>query len=138
MTVNECIAHVDEVKPNAFQDDTKVRWIGQLEGRIAAEIFLMAPAELRKFHFTSMDEDGGKELLADPPYDDIYTAYLTAKVDSKNGEYNKLSTAAQAFNRLWDEFSAYIANTYDPAGGYPETAIRIEEEEGEEEYAVYE
>ena len=122
MTVEECIAYVDEVKPNAFSEDTKVRWIGQLEGRIAAEIFLMAPAELEMFRFTSAEEDEDKELLVDPPYDDIYTAYLTAKVDSKNGEFNKLATAAQAFNRIWDEFSAYIANLYDPAGGYPDEA----------------
>ena len=141
MTVSECIAYVDEVKPNAFSPDMKAIWIGQLEGRIAAEIFLMAPAELKKFHFTTEDEDGNKTLLVDPPYDDIYTAYLTAKVDSKNGEFNKLSTAAQAFNRLWDEFSAYIANTYDPAAGYygeigSEYANDHTWEEGEEEFGI--
>lgn len=118
MTVNECVQHVDKIKPNAFPGSAKIAWIGQLEGKIASEIFLMAPAELKRFHFTS--GDGGKTLLVDPPYDDIYIAYLTAKVDSKNGEFNKLSTAAQAYNRLWDELSAYIANQYSPANGYPE------------------
>ena len=120
MTVYECVSYVDEVKPNAFPTNAKIAWLGQLEGRIAAEIFLMAPAELKRFHYRSASEDGSKELLVDPPYDDIYSAYLTAKVDSKNGEYNKLSTAAQAFNRLWDEFSAWIGNMYDPAAGYLE------------------
>ncbi len=125
MTVYECVSSVDTVKPNAFPMNTKIRWLGQLEGRIAAEIFLMAPAELKQFRFTSAAKDGSKELLIDAPYDDIYSAYLTAKVDSKNGEFNKLSTAAQAFNRLWDEFSAYIGNLYDPAGGYREEEVGI-------------
>lgn len=118
MTVSECIQFVDGVKPNAFPAEAKIAWLGQIEGKIASEIFLMAPAELRRFHFKTVLEDGDKELLVDPPYDDIYIAYLTAKVDSKNGEYNRMSTAAQAFNRLWAEFSAYIGNMYDPAAGY--------------------
>lgn len=118
MTVKECIEFVDAVKPNAFPAEAKIVWVSQVEGRIASEIFLMAPAELHQFRFRTALEDGDKELLVDPPYDDIYIAYLTAKVDSKNGEFNRLSTAAQTFNRLWDELSAYIANMYDPAAGY--------------------
>lgn len=143
MKVYEAINLVDEVKPNAFPENVKVLWLGQLEGRIASEIFLMAPAELGKFHFSTIAEDGYKELLVDPPYDDIYTAYLTAKVDSKNGEFNKLSTAAQAFNRIWDDFSAFIANTYDPASGYygeigSEFGQSSTWEEGDEEYGIVE
>ncbi len=142
MTVYECVSFVDDVKPNSFPLNAKIAWVGQVEGRIASEIFLMAPAELEQFHYHNAAEDGGKKLLVDPPYDDIYTAYLTAKVDSKNGEFNKLSTAAQAFNRLWDEFSAYIANLYDPAAGYygeigsgyPEET----QEEGGEEFGIVE
>lgn len=136
MTVYDCIAMVDEVKPNAFPMNAKVMWLGQLEGRIANEIFMMAPAELRRFAYRNAAEDGYKELLVDPPYDDIYNAYLTAKVDSKNGEFNKLSTAAQSFNRIWDEFSAYIANTYNPAGGYIEDSGYTDWQEGDEEFAI--
>ena len=128
MTVSECIQYVDEVKPNAFPTEAKIAWVGQIEGRIASEIFLMAPAELAQFRFRTVMTDGDKELLLDPPYDDIYSAYLTAKVDSKNGEFNRMSTAAQAFNRLWNEFSAYIGNLYDPAGGYPDEESMLRRE----------
>ena len=121
MTVYECVSYVNAAKPNAFPDNAKIVWLGQLEGRIASEIFLMAPAELEKFNYRNKTKE-------------------TAKVDSKNGEFNKLSTAAQAFNRLWDEFSAYIANLYDPAAGYygeigsgyPEET----QEEGGEEFGI--
>ncbi len=134
MTVSECIQFVDAVKPNAFPVEAKLAWVSQIEGRIASEIFLMAPAELHRFRFTTILGDGDKELLVDPPYDDIYSAYLTAKVDSKNGEFNRLSTAAQAFNRLWDEFSATIANLYDPAAGsYGDPGSDRQEQTEEEE-----
>ena len=116
MTVKDCIDLVDDVKPNAFPPAAKLRWLGEIEGRIASEIFLMAPAEIRQFAYTP--EMQNYELLLDPPWDDIYIAYLTAKTDSKNGEFNRLSTAAQAFNRKWNELSAYMANLYAPANGY--------------------
>ena len=131
MTVRECIEFVDSVKPNAFAPYTKMVWLSQLEGRIASEIFLMAPAELAQFAYRDGVVDADKELLVDPPYDDIYVAYLTAKVDSKNGEFNRLSTAAQSFNRLWNEFAAYIGNLYDPAAGY--YMIQAASNNGEEE-----
>ena len=138
MTARECIEFVDGVKPNAFSPNTKLVWLGQLEGKIASEIFLMAPAELKQFSYRA-SADQYKELLVDPPYDDIYVAYLTAKVDSKNGEFNRLSTAAQSFNRLWNEFSAYIANTYNPAAGYygePGSDRRETTEEEETEFEL--
>jgi len=116
MTVRDCIGFVDDVKPNAFPAYAKLKWLGEIEGKIASEIFLMAPAELIRFRYTAEMQD--YELLLDPPFDDIYIAYLTAKADSKNGEFNRLSTSAQAFNRKWNELSAYIANLYAPANGY--------------------
>lgn len=141
MTVRECIEFVDDVKPNAFTAEAKLAWVSQIEGRIASEIFLLAPAELARFRFTSALADGGKELLVNSPYDDIYIAYLTAKVDSKNGEFNRMSTAAQSFNRLWDEFSAYIGNLYDPAAGYygePGSDLEENNEEEVEEFELVE
>lgn len=116
MTVKECIDFVNDVKPHAFAPYTLLKWLSEIEGRIASEIFLMAPAELAQFRYTSDTQTHA--LLLDPPWDDIYIAYLTAKVDSKNGEFNRLSTAAQSFNRKWNELSAYMGNLYDPANGY--------------------
>ncbi len=138
MTVKECIQYVDEIKPNAFPAERKIEWVSQIEGRIASEIFLMAPAELKQFVYRTAMDDGDKELLVDPPHDDIYTAYLTAKVDAKNGEFNRLSTAAQAFNRLWIEFSAYIGNLYDPAAGYYDEPYVVRSETTEEEENEFE
>lgn len=139
MTVKECIEFTDAVRPNDFPAFAKLAWLTQIEGRIASEIFLMAPAEIKQFIYKSATEDGDKELLVGPPYDDIYGAYLTAKVDSKNGEFNRLSTAAQSFNRLWDEFSAYIGNLYNPAAGYyGEIAAEERMEEEEKEFELME
>lgn len=116
MTAKECIALVDEVKPNAFTDPVKLMWLSTIEARIASEIFLMGDEELEQFRYTEATKD--HELLLSLPWDDIYIAYLTAKADSKNGEFNRLSTTAQAFNRKWNELAAHVGNVYQPANGY--------------------
>ncbi len=116
MTVGQCIRFIDAQRPNAFSENAKIAWLSQLEGRIATEIFLMAPAELGQFQYSSNTKS--YKLLLDRPWDNLYLAYLTAKVDSKNGEFNRLSTAAQAFNQQWNETAAYFANRYEPGKGY--------------------
>ena len=40
MTAQEIIAAVDAVKPNAFDNASKLRWLNALEGRIHTEVRL--------------------------------------------------------------------------------------------------
>ena len=46
MKVKDAIAAADAVKPNAFSEETKFQWLRRLEGRLQAEVFLMAPAQI--------------------------------------------------------------------------------------------
>ncbi len=88
MKVKDAIAAADAVKPNAFSEETKFQWLRRLEGRLQAEVFLMAPAQIRELDL-QYPADMDRELLVDPPYDDLYPLYLQARIDAKNGEYNK-------------------------------------------------
>lgn len=117
MTVRESIRQADELKPNAFSDETKLKWISDLEGRLALNTFLMAGAELRYFQY-SFPGDLDVELLVQPPHDGIYTAYLAAKIDEANGEYEKYQNSMTAYNGLYGDFLRWFARTYEPAQGY--------------------
>ena len=114
MTVREAIDWVDEVKPNSFPDAVKTGWLNRLEGQLAAEVFLMAPVEIEQLTLT----DAGYELLVNPPYDDIYTLWLEAKIDEANGEYNKYQNTMQIYNARLGDFVCWFAQTWDPAQGY--------------------
>lgn len=46
MKIKDAIAWADEVKPNAFTERVKFEWLNALEGKIAADLFLLAPAEI--------------------------------------------------------------------------------------------
>lgn len=116
MKLREVIDMVDDVKPNAFETATKIAWLNRLEGTLASEVFLLAPAEVRQLQYTADDLD--TELLVDPPYDDIYVLWLEAKIDEANGEYNKYQNTMQIYNARRADFVAWFCQTWDPAQGY--------------------
>ena len=103
--------------PIAFTERVKFEWLNALEGKIAADLFLLAPAEIRALHY-NYPEDMETELLVGPPHDDIYTLYLQAKIDEANGEYNKYSNTMQIYNEYYGTFLRWFCGQYDPAQGY--------------------
>ena len=117
MKIKDAIAWADEVKPNAFTERVKFEWLNALEGKIAADVFLLAPAEVRTLHYV-YPEDLETELLVGPPNDDIYTLYLQAKIDEANGEYNKYSNTMQIYNEYYGTFLRWFCGLYDPVQGY--------------------
>ena len=120
MTVGDAIRFVDMIKPNAFPDEAKILWLSRFEGRVAAEVFLMAPAELEQFDYSKLTKTKAKaqKLLVDPPHDDIYTEWLKAQIDHENGEYSKYQNTMQMFNERYNSFVAWFAGTYRPADSY--------------------
>ena len=117
MTVQQAINYLDGVKPNAFSQEVKLRWLSAVEGRLANEVFLMAPEEAEETcAFTAADLS--KELLVGLPYDDLYTWWLQAQVDLHNGEYDRAQNTMAVFNALWSQFVCWFAQRYDPAQGY--------------------
>lgn len=117
MKLREIIERVDEIKPNAFSSTVKTEWLNALEGRIAADVLLLAPAEIGQLRY-SYQEDRETELLVSPPHDDIYVLWLQAKIDEANGEYNKYQNTMQIYNEHYGNFVRWFASTWEPAQGY--------------------
>lgn len=116
MKVGKAIERADSRKPNAFSEEEKLEWLAALEGRIAAEIFLMAPAEVRSLLETEQDPEA--ELLVDAPFDDIYVLWLAARIDEANGEYNKYSNSLIFFNDHYGDFNNWFVSLYEPGQGH--------------------
>lgn len=125
MKIKEIIEYVDAVKPNAFDERVKVDMLNALEGRIAASVMLMAPAEVRRLKY-KWPEDAETELLVDTPHDDIYLLWLQAKIDELNGEYDKYANTMAIYNEHYGTFLRWFAQLYDPAEGYVSEERRAE------------
>lgn len=116
-TLKSVIDMVDEIKPNAFSNEAKTQWLNECEGLVQTEVLLFASEEIITYHY---DADKDKELLAQPPHDKIYWAYLTAMIDFANGEYNKYQNTMQVFNSFFSEFMRWFALNYHPADTHME------------------
>lgn len=114
MTVAQVIRMVDDIKPNAFSDETKTQWISECEGLVQTEILLLAVDDCRSYTF---ERDADTVLLAKPPHDKLYWAYLSAMVDFGNGEYEKYQNTMQLFNSHYSEYMRWYALHYRPADG---------------------
>ncbi len=128
MKLREVIEYVDGIKPNAFTDEDKTRWINEAEGMVQTNVFLLAPEEIITYDF---EHDGEAELLVRPPHDKIYAAYLAAMIDFANGEYNKYQNTYQMFNAHYRELMNWFATNYRPADThtkmYENTEMKAEE-----------
>lgn len=114
--IRDVISVVDDIKPNAFGDEVKVRWLSALEGRIMADVLLLAQGEYPLPYVCP--DDLPATLLVRLPHDDIYELWLQAQIDFANGEFDKYANTFVMFNAAWDNFARWFANTYAPAQGY--------------------
>lgn len=123
VTIKEIIERVDEVKPNAYSEKAKLRWIAELEGLLAADVFLMSPEEIQQVQY-SHPEDLNTKVLVDFPHDSIYDYWLMAKIDFMNGEYEKYENTMQIYNAAYQNFVRWFASSYEPAQGYGAEEVR--------------
>ena len=137
MTPNKVIEVVDRLKPNAYSEEDKLRWISELEGMVVRLVFqwdetYLAEVEakykskeikedeykeiLNKTKPFVYPEDMDKELLIPAPFDDVYNLFLCAKIDYYNREYTNYNNSAMMFEARYTEYKKdYIRNN--PARG---------------------
>ncbi len=116
-TIGQILSQVDENVPNAFSQQTKVDWISELDGKIAADVFLMGIGEIRQLRYR-LPEDLKSEPLVSFPHDGIYALWLEARIHYQNGEADKYQNTMQLYNASYQNFVRWFARTYEPAQGY--------------------
>jgi len=113
MKIRKLIELIDSLRPNAYGDEVKYMWINEVEGLVQSEVMLLASPDFVNY---SCPEDIDAELLAEPPHEKIYPAYLAAMIDFANGEYNKYANSLTMFNSYFSEYMRWYARTMNPGG----------------------
>jgi len=90
MKIKEAISKADEIRPNALSDETKARWVMELNGRYAEMMSTAAPANLWPSDIT---------LLMPYPHDNVYVLYLCAMIDNTNEETALYANDMAVFNQ---------------------------------------
>ena len=103
MTVEEVIEYTDEVKPNGYSDEIKLRWINEAEGFVQTEIIETEISGIKKY----TDTDMSKKLIVPEPYSCLYALYIIAMIDFMNGDFDKYENSSQAYNNIFKEYAKF-------------------------------
>ena len=116
-TVNDVIKYVNDIKPNAFTDDTLTEWLSECEGSIQTEILCIASGNVVTYNYA---DNKDTELIVKPPHDKLYGFYLLAMIDFAHGEYKKYENTMQLFNAALSEFAKWFVRTHSKEAKNPE------------------
>lgn len=127
MTIRECIDTFDRINPNQYEEDTKIKWLSNLDQRIFNDIIMTHELTEEEMNQTTLlvfqpysSKNIMKELLVPAPYDEVYTAYLAMKVDEADKETARYNNSLTLFNAYYDSFDGYYNRTRrcKPAGQF--------------------
>lgn len=120
MYISSVLALVDAIKPNTYDENIKIQWLSDLDGKIFNEVILtherdkdeegniIGPSEVPVYETTN------DELIVSEPYADIYRNYLFAMIDFSNGESDKYTNSMIIFNNSYKSFTDYYNRTHLP------------------------
>lgn len=116
MTIKECIDIVDNVKPNQYSIEDKVRWLSFVDRIIINDVIKTHEGyknEYEEFEGYSADKLGTK-LVLDAPYDEVYVAYIKMRIDEENGETARYNNSSTMFNTYMSEFKKHYNKYHRP------------------------
>lgn len=116
MTIKEVIDAVDTLKPNQYSIREKVQWLSFVDERIINDVLKTHEGydeAYDKFNGYSED-DLTVSLIVESPYDRIYPAFITMKIDECNGDINKYNNSYALYNTYLIEYRRYYNKTHMP------------------------
>ncbi len=118
MTILEAIHRTDDLKPNIYDQATKIFWLSRLDAAITEQIHNRYQ-QPRAFPGYGPDTPGDTPLLVGAPYDEIYQRWLEAQMDLSNGEMDRYNGSVVLFNSLWDSYAAAYGRSHMPLSRGP-------------------
>lgn len=104
MTMSEVLAAVNELNPNAFEEETKGKIVCALESRLLHRF----TGEEKAFTYP---EDMNTELYLPERYAEVYILYLSAMLYFWNKEYEEYNNHVSLYNAMLDEYEREYAST---------------------------
>lgn len=113
MTAGEIIARTDELEPNQYETEQKMRWLSALDGQIFEEVIKTHEDPPREtFQEYTAEED---ELLVPFPYaEELYGWYLQAMIAAENAESAKYSQMLELYNGIFLQYANWYNRTHRP------------------------
>lgn len=105
MTLDQCIARSDSLRPNSATEEEKARWVLELEGELNRVFFprYEDPSPVADWP-RSWPEDRAKTLSASGPFEGMYVYRLLAWLDLTDQELESYNAHRAVADELEDAF----------------------------------
>lgn len=116
MTIQDVIAHVDALKPNAYTTEDKIRWLNNIEMTIKAEILDTHEGSEAYADFTGYNSETplSTELIVGTPYDVLYERWIEMQIDIADGEIDRYQNTLALFSTAYSDFGRWYNRTHAP------------------------
>jgi len=105
MTIESCMKLVDAMLPNRVEDSVKLRFLGEIEGKVKVELLGESPDGANDFN---EDTPAETHLCAPHPFDQIYILYVMAMVDFVGGDTARYESGAATFNAAYQGHGKWL------------------------------
>lgn len=105
MTIHTCMELVDAMAPNGVASSVKLRFLGEIEGKVKVELLGEMPEDSRPFDQYTAETT---ELCVPHPYDQLYWLYVMAMMDYVNGDLARYENSAALFNIAYQNYGKWL------------------------------
>lgn len=119
MKVNEMIARVDEIRPNAFSQETKLGWMNELFAKVKEEVWdtheeVNSEDLYVKYSKVEDEISGMSEINVPVSHLDFVEYFLMGKIDLANADYERYSNSLVLFNTAYLNYRQWYNRNYMP------------------------
>lgn len=114
MKIQDVLARVDELKPNKFSEEQKVRWLSNLE-LIAYEQVVRWHKDCEHLKPKPYDpaSDIDAELMIEDPWSEVYVHWLCAQIDYYNGDLGRYQNSAVSYNSAFTAWANWFHRNHE-------------------------
>ena len=112
MTIIEALNMADALKPNTYDQMTKIQWLSQLDLMVKHDVYDTHDVVSPIFSGYNQDTPLDTVLLIPSPYDRVYQRWLDAQIDLANGEIDRFNASILLFNKDYTEFINDFSRKY--------------------------
>ena len=105
MTVQDIILIADSMKPNKINEEVKLHWLDDVEGRIHCEILKASPDDY--IRITTLR----RQLSIPTPYAGIYISYILAMIAFAEKEYDLYTDISMRYEKEFSEYAKFCIRT---------------------------
>lgn len=99
MNIQSLFSLVDTLKPNAYENQIKLKWLNEVEAIVADTI--------QHVEFIPYENDYDGDLLIPTPYTNVYEYYIKAMIDNESKDYEGYSNNMLLYNNAFGIYSKY-------------------------------